>query len=262
MNKSLASLASLASLLLATPLAAYAADETPGDSPATFNAALTSDYRYRGISQTRAKPAFQFGADKSFKGGFYVGAWASTVKWVKDAEGGASLELDLYGGYKGELAKDVGYDVGVLQYIYPNAKTTKWNAAYKDPNTTEIYGAVTTGPITAKVSYALSNLFGYYDFAKKKDSKGSVYVDLSGSFDLGDGLILAPRIGYQKVVDIANASCADYSVSIYKDFSGWVPSLTLVGTNADKSFFVPGVAAKSSKFLGKTALVAAIKFNF
>ncbi len=262
MNKSLASLASLASLLLATPLAAYAADETPGDSPATFNLALTSDYRYRGISQTRLKPAFQFGADKSFKGGFYVGAWASTIKWVQDAEGDANLEIDLYGGFKGEIAKDVGFDVGVLQYVYPGAKTTKWNAVYKDPNTTEIYGAVTSGPITGKISYALTNLFGNYDFAGKKNSKGSVYLDLSGSFDLGGGLILAPHIGYQKVVDIANASYTDFSVSISKDFSGWVPSLTLVGTDADKGFYVPGVAAKSSKFLGKTSLVAAIKFNF
>ena len=262
MNKSLASLASLASLLLATPLAAYAADETPGDSPATFNAALTSDYRYRGISQTRTKPAFQFGADKSFKGGFYVGAWASTIKWVQDAEGDANLEIDLYGGFKGEIAKDVGFDVGVLQYVFPGAKTTKWNAAYKDPNTTEIYGAVTSGPVTGKISYALTNLFGNYDFAKKKDSKGSLYLDLSSSFDLGEGLMLAPRIGYQKVRNITNASYTDYSVTLSKDFSGLVPSIAVVGTDADKNFYVPGGAAASSKFLGKTAVVVGLKYNF
>jgi uncharacterized protein (TIGR02001 family) len=261
MNHSLVTLACAATLLSAVPAQAQSA-AAPADSPATFNVALTTDYRYRGISQTRLKPAFQFGADKSFTSGFYLGAWASTIKWVKDAEGDAGLEIDLYGGFKGELAKDVAFDVGVLQYLYPSAKTTKWNAAYKDPNTTEIYGAVTTGPVTAKLSYALSNLFGNYDFAKNKDSKGSLYFDLSASFDLGGGLMLAPHIGYQKVVDIANASYTDYSLSISKDFNGWVPSLTLVGTDADKGFYVPGVAAKSSKFLGKAGIVAAIKYNF
>jgi uncharacterized protein (TIGR02001 family) len=52
-----------------------------------------------------------------------VGAWASTIKWIKDAGGGADVEIDLYGGYKGELVKDVAYDVGVLSYQYP---ATTW----------------------------------------------------------------------------------------------------------------------------------------
>ncbi len=168
----------------------------------------------------------------------------------------------MYGGYKGEIVKDVGYDVGVLQYVYPSAKSTKWNKSYKDPNTTELYGSVSSGPLTAKVSYALTNLFGNYDFAGKKNSKGSLYFDLGATFDIADGLTIAPHIGYQRVARIANASYTDYSLSIYKDFKGWVPSLTLYGTDADKGFYVPGVAAKSNTFLGKAGLVAAIKYNF
>jgi uncharacterized protein (TIGR02001 family) len=80
-----------------------------------------TDYRYRGISQTRLKPALQGGVDYS-AGGFYLGAWASTIKWIKDAGGDASAEIDLYGGYKGEIAKDVTFDVGVLTYQYPSNK--------------------------------------------------------------------------------------------------------------------------------------------
>jgi putative ABC transport system permease protein len=41
-----------------------------------------------------------------------------------------------------------------------------------------------------------------------------------------------------------------------------VPSIALVGTNADKTFYVPGAAANSSKFLGKSALVVGVKYNF
>lgn len=228
----------------------------------TFNAALSSDYRYRGISQSRLKPALSAGVDYALPKGFYVGAWASTIKWVKDAAGDANLELDLYGGYKGEVSKDVTYDVGLLQYVYPSARTTAFDALYKNPNTTEIYGALTMGPVTGKLSYSLSNLFGNYDFAQGKDSKGSVYLDLSANFDVGSGVTLTPHIGYQKVENITNASYTDYALTASKDFSGFVLSAGLVGTNADKNFYVPGPVANSTKFMGKTAAVVSVKYNF
>ena len=228
----------------------------------SFNVGAFSDYRYRGISQTRLKPAVQAGVDYS-AGGLYLGAWASTIKWVKDAYGDAQVEVDLYGGYKGEFIKDtLSYDLGLLQYVYPSAKTAAWNASYKGPNTTEVYGALSYGPATLKVSYALTNLFGNYDFAARRDSKGSTYVDLSASFDVGGGILLAPHVGYQKVVHIANASYSDYSLTLSKDFSGLVPSIAVVGTDANKSFYVPGGAAGSSKFLGKSGVVVGIKYNF
>ena len=60
-----------------------AAPAEPEASPLSFNVSLTSDYRYRGISQSRLKPAIQGGVDYALPGGFYVGAWASTIKWIK-----------------------------------------------------------------------------------------------------------------------------------------------------------------------------------
>ena len=226
-----------------------------------YNVGVVSDYRYRGISQTRLKPAVQGGVDFS-AGGIYLGAWASSIKWVQDAYGDAQVELDLYGGYKGEIAKDLAYDVGLLQYIYPGASTAQWNAAYKNPNTLEAYAAITYGPATAKLSYGLSNLFGNHDFGTGKGSRGSYYLDLSASFDVGGGVTLVPHLGYQKVVHIANASYTDYALTLSKDFGGLVPSLAIVGTDANKSFYVPGGAANSSKFLGKAGVVLGVKYNF
>ena len=253
MNTLALSLAGLVALGL-LPTAAHADLST--------NVGAVSDYRYRGISQTRLKPALQGGVDFS-QGGLYLGAWGSTVKWIKDAQGNAPLEIDLYGGYKGEFGKSgFSYDVGLLQYVYPGARTAAWNAAYKNPNTTEVYGGLGFGPATLKVSYALGNLFGNHDFGANKSSKGSTYVDLSASFEVGDGFSLAPHVGYQRVVHIANASYTDYSLTLSKDFKGLVPSLALVGTNADKAFYVPGSAAGSSKFLGRAGVVLGLKFNF
>jgi uncharacterized protein (TIGR02001 family) len=260
MQKPTLSLLATAAALISLHGAARAED--PPASPFSFNVGAISDYRYRGISQTRLKPALQGGIDYAHSSGFYLGTWASTIKWVQDSYGDAKIELDLYGGYKGEIAKDVAFDVGVLQYVYPSAKTKLWDAAYKDPNTTELYGAITSGPVTAKLSYALTNLFGNYDFAGNKDSKGSLYLDLSASFDVGGGVMVAPHLGYQKVQNITNASYTDYSLTVSKDFSGLAPSIAVVGTNANKDFYVPGGAANSTKFLGKTALVVGLKYSF
>jgi len=224
------------------------------DDGLAFNVGAVSDYRYRGISQTRLKPAVQGGVDYT-KGAFYLGAWASTIKWIKDASGDASVEVDLYGGYKGEITKDLTFDVGVLNYWYPSAVTTAWSGVYRNPNTTEVYGALSYGPVTAKYSHGATNLFG------NPDSKNSYYVDVSATFDVG-GFSVVPHVGYQKVKNTANASYTDYSLTVSKDFGGVVPSLAIVGTDADKNFYVPGAAANSSKFLGKTALVLGVKYNF
>jgi len=257
MRFSMTALSSVLVLSAALPMMAHAEG-----SALTFNAALSSDYRYRGISQSRLKPALSAGVDYAMPNGFYVGAWGSTIKWVKDAAGDAKLELDLYGGYKGQISNFATYDVGLLQYLYPSAGTTDFDALYKNPNTTEVYGALTMGPLTGKLSYSLTNLFGNYDFAQAKDSKGSVYLDVSANFDIGSGVILTPHLGFQRVWNIANASYNDYSLTASKDFSGVVVSAGVVGTNADKSFYVPGAAANSTKFLGKSAAVISVKYNF
>lgn len=87
------------------------------------NANLTTDYKFRGISQTNSGPAFQGGFDADFGNGFYLGNWNSNVSFTGGNVGGAGLEMDLYGGYAGEY-KGVGYDVGALYYYYEGAAIT------------------------------------------------------------------------------------------------------------------------------------------
>lgn len=238
----------LLALAAALPLAAQA----EGGLSTSFNVGAVSDYRYRGISQTRLKPALQGGVDLSHPSGFYLGAWASTIRWVKDLEGDAGVEVDVYGGYKGELAKGLGYDVGVLGYVYPSNKLAT------SANTTELYGALSFGPATLKYSHAVTDTFG------NTDSKNSFYLDASASFDLGGGWMLAPHLGYQKIKGPFGdaATYTDGSLTLSKDFSGLVPSIALVATDADKAFYVPGPAGNSTKFLGRSAVVLGVKYSF
>ncbi|WP_157268249.1 TorF family putative porin [Azohydromonas aeria] len=250
--------AALAAAVLAT------LSSLPAHADLSFNVGAVTDYRYRGISQSRLDPALQGGADwvQSADGGFYAGVWASTIRWIKDAgringfdAGNARVEVDLYGGYKGSVMEGLGYDVGVLQYWYPRNKLDRAPTLFEKADTTEVYGALTFGPVTAKYSHALTDTFG------NLDSKNSWYLDLSASFEITDGWMLVPHVGRQKIKgpsDDLGGSYTDYSLGISKDFSGFVVSATAVGTNADKTFYV----TPSGKFTGKNALVVGVKYNF
>src|ERR1700741_5157165 len=107
---------SLVSLLaLAAVVPAFAEEAAAPADPLSFNVGAVSEYRYGGISQSRLKPALQGGIDYAAANGFYVGTWASTIKWIKDIPGGdADVEIDLYGGYKTEVSKGLTLDVGGL----------------------------------------------------------------------------------------------------------------------------------------------------
>jgi uncharacterized protein (TIGR02001 family) len=222
------------------------ADEAPSD-PLSFNVGAVSEYRYRGISQSRFKPALQGGVDYAAPSGFYVGAWASTIQWIKDAGGDSRVEVDLYGGYKAEVANGLTLDVGLLQYVYPS------NQLNPSANTLEVYGALSFGPVTAKYSHSTTNLFGF------ADSKGSGYLDVAANVDLGHGLTLTPHVGHQTVAHRAIASYTDYSLTLAKDFSGLVLSGSVIGTDADKAAYA---SPANGKFMGKTALVVGLKKTF
>jgi uncharacterized protein (TIGR02001 family) len=231
------------SVLASLALAASAALPSLAYADLAFNAGVVTDYRYRGISQSRLKPAVQGGLDFT-QGGFYAGAWASTIKWVKDGGGGANTELDIYGGYKFEVAKDLTLDVGLLGYIYSGHKLAV------SPNTTEIYGALTYGPVTAKYSHSTTNLFGF------GDSKGSGYFDLNATFDVA-GFSVTPHIGRQTVKNLGAASYTDVSLTVSKEvMKGLTLSATLVDTNT------AAYVGAGNKDLGKAGVVLGAKYSF
>ncbi len=236
-----------ASLLASTGAMAQAAPE----SSLSFNAGVVTDYRYRGISQSRLKPAVQAGVDYADKSGFYVGAWGSTIKWIKDSGAAdGTVELDLYGGYKGS-AGGINYDVGVLRYQYLSNDLGKVSG-FTNANTTEVYGAVTLGSFTAKYSRALTDTFG------NVNSEGSTYLDLSAAIDLGNGFTLTPHVGRQVIKNSSAFSYTDYSLTLAKDLGkGLSASLMAVGTNAGKAQYT-----LANKYNGKDALVAGIKYAF
>lgn len=261
----------IATLLVANVATAQtAAPKAPEPNyTVSYNLGVTSDYRFRGISQSRLNPALQGGIDYANKNGFYLGTWVSTINWIKDTGqaqtpiadvGSSALEVDVYGGYKFEAAKDLTFDFGALQYWYPGNKLMNV-AGSSNANTLEFYGAVTYGLVTAKYSRSQGNLFGAGLVTGTTSSKGSGYVDLSAAFDLSNGYSLVPHIGAQTVTNNTNASYTDYSLTLNKDMSGLVLSATVVGTRTKNNGAYISTAP-DGKNLGKGAFIVSLKKNF
>ncbi len=236
-----------AGIASAQTAAALAAAAPQPDYSLAFNVGAVTDYRYRGVSQSRLKPALQGGIDFTHKSGLYLGTWASSIKWIKDGGGDASAEVDVYGGYK-FAAGPLAMDVGLLRYLYPRSSLGV------NPDTTEAYLAGTWGPATLKYSHATTNLFGF------GDSKNSDYLDLSATFETGFwGLTFTPHIGHQRVAGNSDFSYTDWSLGLGKDFgNGFSASLAYLDTDNGK-YRGP---APDLKNLGKASAVLGVKYSF
>jgi uncharacterized protein (TIGR02001 family) len=227
----------IASSILSAFAANFAyAEEAAAPAPDhvfSFNVGATNDYRFRGISQTRMKPAVSAGADYSHTPtGFYVGTWASNVQWLKDNTADISkgtYEIDLYGGNRGEIA-GASYDVGMIRYFYPSNNFSL--AGLPNANTTEAYAQVGYGPAYIKYSHALTNFIGWAE-----NTDGSNYIDVGANVEIKDGYILNLHAGKQVVKNLSAADYTDWKVGFTKDFGLAVVALAVVGTDANKTTY-------------------------
>jgi len=117
----------MAGSVFAADLGTYKGVAEPDPAPArnlelSANVALTTDYVFRGFSQTDEGPAIQGGFDASY-GAFYAGVWASNLDFGAAPVGtgdAADIEIDWYGGFKHSI-RNIEFDLGVIYYSYPNA---------------------------------------------------------------------------------------------------------------------------------------------
>ncbi len=262
---------------LAAPLGfAQTAPATPAApaapaSPLTFNVGVTSDYLFRGVSQTHGKPAIQAGIDYAHSSGFYIGAWASSISWVKDWTGSGSVEIDVYGGFKNSFAGDWNYDLGYITYNYPG-KGSSIPGVFANPNTQEVYSSIGYKWLTLKYSHATSSHFIGWLGGNPATGKtrGSGYLELNANYDLGDGWTLIGHVGHQRVKNfvaipnlIESASYTDWKLGVSKDIGfGTVTAAysdtntsgtcsSTGGTNAycwGKGGVVSGVSGPTSNF--------------
>lgn len=240
-----------------TPAPAAAPAPAPAAAPEpdwtfTGNVGIFSQYVFRGISQTNEKPALQGGFDLGHKSGFYAGVWASNISWLSDgnADVSASLEMDLYGGYKWAFAEDWVLDVGVLYYAYPGS----YPAGYVKPNTTELYAAVTWKWITGKYSYSVdSKTFGF------PNSRGSDYWEVNAAYDVVDKVndtigkvTVFGHYGQQKFKNAGFYDYSDWKVGVSTEVLGLTVGIFGTGTDAESAAYTNrfGRDISSNQFVG------------
>lgn len=195
-------LTSIRGLLAATALlgAAFAStpalaqdEEAPSAISVSGNAAIVSDYRFRGVSLSGGDIAIQGGIDFDLTNGFYVGSWGSSIS------GGVygSTELDIYGGWSGDIAPGVTFDVGLLYYAYPNG-TSGLDLEYWEPYTSI---STTLGPVGATFGAAYAweqdslggndNLYLYTDWALGVPNSP---ITLNAHLGYTDGVLAPPLL--------------------------------------------------------------------
>jgi len=178
--KSCAAAAALALMASAGAASAQEADWS-------FNIAGTTDYVFRGFSQTQEDPALQGGVDVTV-GNIYAGAWASNVDFGDDT----NTEIDLYTGYRGEAA-GFGYDVGVVGYFYVDEPSgADYTYVEFKAAASRAFGPVSVGGVV------------YYspDFTGPVNNDDGTYVEGNVSYALMDRIGLSAAYGKQYVDDL------------------------------------------------------------
>jgi uncharacterized protein (TIGR02001 family) len=161
----------------------------------SFNLGAVSLYKSNGLDQDNPKgkdfrPAIQGGVDKVFENGVYLGNWNSTGKF-----GQADVEIDLYGGYRGQVGESLNYDLGLITFIYPGSGGG-WNGS-------EAYGSISYGPLTVKYARGLGGVINKFD-------------RLSLTYDHA----INEKWGLQAVVGTRNSEAGgfdDYSLGLTRD---------------------------------------------
>ena len=228
------------------PAAAPAAAPAPApDHTFTGNVGLFSEYRFRAISQTFKKPAIQGGFDYSHSSGIYLGNWNSNVNEGAGFPAG-NIEMDFYGGWKNTWG-DWGLDLGGIYYSYPgtDANRTLGTAIISPkPGAATHTGSVNNKEIYIGGSWKFLSAKYYHstgDYFSQPGTKGSHYLDLAATYDLGDGWGINGHVGSFRLknwsigTDATNANYTDWKVGVTKDISGWVLGASYIGTNGKGS---------------------------
>jgi uncharacterized protein (TIGR02001 family) len=222
MNK-LSTLCLAASTLLATS-SAMAWESADGQHSTSASVAMTSDYVWRGYTQTDNKPAISGSFDYGHASGFYAGTWASNVNYGDDA----STEIDIYAGYANEIGDTgIGYDLALLRYIYPG----------EDYGYNEVIGSVSYGYFTA--GFAHTNDSSYH-------GDSATYYNLGFDYDLPMDVALSAGIGYYDYRDSDIESPTDYRIGLSKEFVGFGWDITYIDSDSDaEETYGRGVASDS-----------------
>ncbi|MBQ1782296.1 MAG: hypothetical protein II007_01440 [Gammaproteobacteria bacterium] len=202
---------------LATTIAVLISGLTIASAQAALsgNLGATSNYIWRGQTQTSDSVGFSGGLDYAHDSGFYVGTWTSNVDFGDDA----SYELDGYFGFGGSIG-DFGYDLNYTYFAYPDGEKLDFS---------EVGGSVSYSVLTLGANATASNDDG------QKLFKGAYYYYAALSFDVGKDLALGFHIGQSDFDQkYGGKDYVDYNVSLTKTFALGDATFMISDTDIDE----------------------------
>ena len=232
-----------ASLIAGCAIAATPAfaDETDPPSDITINgtAAVVSQYRFRGLSQSNNQPVIQGSMTVSHSSGFYVSAWGSSASSNAYADSPIDIggtEIDVYGGFTHAVGSSgLKVDMGVYGYIYPGS--SKINGGTSG-NYYEVYGSLaqSIGPATAKVGVYYAPPQKVFNLSVFSPTRNNTYVygDLSSGIP-GTPMAVHAHVGHTGGGFDYAKPYVDYSVGASVTWKALTLDASLVGTNISDS---------------------------
>ena len=217
----MSTVAMAATTIAATAAAPALAVEVSG------NVMLTTDYRFRGVSQTTRDPAIQGGFDVAHESGLYVGTWASNVQFGTDA----SMELDLYVGYGGAISETVSWDVNYVRYEYPSdGSLLDYNEYGASLGFSELLGGSATVGVIASEDYLnLGDTTWFYPYLDY-----SYAVNDTVTIDAHVGLSLADERAFENT--FGDDNYLDWSIGVTARWVGLDWNVAYVDTDIDHDF--------------------------
>ncbi len=183
-------------------------------SPLVTIITFASDYRFRGISQNLNDPVLQLATTYYTESGLYLGISGSNVDFGGSV--GANLEVDLYGGWAGELADGLTGDLQLIRYNYPGDDIP---IAY-----TELVGKLTYSGFTGLVGYS-NDVFN--------TNETGIYYNLGYSVLVADEFNLSAGVGYYNLDDPADfgGGIVDRSIGVSRLFGPLTVGISYIDTN-------------------------------
>lgn len=211
--------------------ASASAEEASGPFTTAGSIAITSDYLYRGISQTSGAPAIQGSLTLSHESGLYATVWGSSIGF------GSGLELDPAIGFAGKVG-EIGYDVGVLHYGYPHSTDDELSAGSGQYDFTELYASVSFSGAKLGVAYA-NEFFG--ETGKSVYLYGAYGTEVAGfGVSAHVGLNLLDDEFYGPGLALDEDSYIDYKLGVSKAVQGVTVEVAYMGSNLDDDIVPDG----------------------
>nr|MCV4209179.1 TorF family putative porin [Roseomonas sp. SXEYE001] len=218
--------------LLGTAAPAHAFEFEDAGMTIGITPTISSDYLFRGVSQTRDRPAVQGSIDIQHTTGFYVGAFISNVAFLGT---NARQEVDAMAGWRTTIA-GVSIDLGGIAYTYPGysnpAGSGLYDLQYFELAVKASY-EVSSAPMPIKVLAAFNYSPNY-----QLETGNSFYVEGGLEIGLPHDLTLAGRAGYQWIQNNTRWGAPDFAnwnVTLSYKFSDFVFTAGYYDTNLSRS---------------------------